>query len=160
MHCKVALIKKQYSMKPDDENKTPDPNAAWQGVCAGHLQQLERMLRYLKHDEVHSALAARWKDEKAADLAAIQCDVNIKLPESNLIVVAGFESIALKNSTNRKIEEVQQALAAAARSFFKKYEIAMPTPPAGHEWLTLEPSAPAAKPKAKAKGRPKRMIRL
>ena len=66
-------------------------------MFSSHLQQLERMLRYLKLEEVPSALAALWKDEKGTDPAAIQRDVNIKLAELNLIVVSGFESFALKN---------------------------------------------------------------
>lgn len=93
--CKIALIKKQYSLKPDVDTKIADPSAAWSSVGGSALQQLERMLRYLKQDDVRSELTASLKEKD--DQEAIGRELRLKLAELNLVVVGRFETAALKN---------------------------------------------------------------
>ena len=55
---KVCLIKKQYSLKPDEDKRVPSPSERWPSVKQDCLLQLEVMLRYLKQQMAKSAQAA------------------------------------------------------------------------------------------------------
>ena len=55
---KVALIKKQYTQKADENNNIPTLNSAWSSTRPEWLLQLENLLRYTKLDSVRTALAA------------------------------------------------------------------------------------------------------
>ena len=167
--CKVAMIKKQYSLKPDENRFIPNPPDGWRTVRPDWLQQLEVMLRYLKKEDVRSALAASIPQEPGTN--APERQLRQIVVEMNLMVVTTFEKVTFETYEKVKsspksdcnVHVVQRALVAAARETFVKYQAdtLVPPPPQGQEWLDFAPTAQAAKKddptaKAKAKGRPKK----
>ena len=68
--CKVAMIKKHYSVTAGEDGKVPDPAHGWLAVKPEWLQQLEVMLRYLKLEACCSALAVRVAEKVHGEQAA------------------------------------------------------------------------------------------
>ena len=79
-HCKVAIIKKQYSLQPDESKVVPNPHEGWKTVQACWLQQLEVMLRYLKLEGVRAALSA--DIPPGTDASAIERTLTLRLVET------------------------------------------------------------------------------
>ena len=131
--CKVAMIKKQYSQPADEAKMIPNPSTGWLNVKAEWLQQLEVMLRYLKLEGVRSALAA--SVPATTEKKAAEHQLRFELTELNLMVVAAFENTTMRSGPRHliNVNRIRDALVAAVRAVFVKYEVVnkVPPPPAG-----------------------------
>ena len=125
--CKVAMIKKQYSLAPDASRCVPNPPDKWITVRPDWLEQLEVMLRHLKLEGTRSALAANIPPE--TEKKAAERQLRIRGAEMNLMVVTAFEDIAFKKKETCNATVVQNALVDAAREVFVKYEAVTLVPP-------------------------------
>ena len=127
----VGVIKKQYSMRKDDENFVPDPNLAWVNVRVQWLTPLEQILRYLKLEQVRTALADHIRETKEVK----DFSKEFALTEASIVskCVIAFEEIAFKNKNNTSAKTIMDALVDTLYPLLEQYNMIGKVPPAPDE---------------------------